>query len=289
MFNIFDKLYSLNKLNFVGKIDYWYYLEYVQYLNVLSYINFNAKIKYFKSLVGFGEKTTIDKKLLNMSNWNLKDGEIIVQNLSLISENLSFKEYQIFTKVFFNELYQVDYNYGILFNKINIPNLIKYDIINMSDITNNIKFVEYHNFISNMFEYIVSKLKDKKIFDKYIPLLIVQEDYLFMNWDFLLKNKYFTEENYEQIMGSYDINSLYTKYRVYSWLRYKYVNAYIDIITKFKKSLTSIKRFMNELNIKEDYDFLIANHWTTLMPSYKQEFDLKMSAWINRSLKYGFS
>ena len=288
MFNIFDKLYGLNKLNFIGKIDYKYYFEYIQYLNILSYVNFNAKIKYFRDIVGslHCEKIMIDKKLLNMSNWDLKNGDTIVQNLALISNNLNFKEYQIFTKVFFNELHEIDYKYGILFNNLNVPNFIKYDIINITDIIDNITLGGYHVFLSWVFEYIVLKLNDKVLFNKYILLLIAQEDYLLINHEYLTNNKFITEENINEIMNKMDIQILYKKYRKYSSLKYKYVNAYIDLMVKFKKPLINIKRFMNEFTIKDDYDFMIANSWCVIMPSFKKDYESKINIWLHRCIKF---
>ena len=57
-------------------------------------------------------------------------------------------------------------------------------------------------------------------------------------------------------------------------------------MVKFKKPLINIKRFMNEFTIKDDYDFMIANRWCIIMPSFKKDYESKMNNWLHRCIKF---
>jgi hypothetical protein len=233
-----------------------------------------------------------------MSNWNLNNSDNIKKNLLLINNNLTSKEYQIFIKIFFDELYSMDLNFNshnninnemfsnILFNYVNIPILIEHDIINIDDILKNINPIKYHNFITNLYSIIVFKLNDKDLFNKYVKLINFHEEFLFINYEYLIDKKFITTKNLNYVIENYSIEKISIKYRFFPSIKYNYSVAYINIIVKFKKPLTEIKNFMNKYIIKNDYDFLIAKHWNNIMPSYNKDFDIKTNIWLNKCIKY---
>lgn len=296
MFKILNKIGII--VNFIPKInlsniDYKYYLSYIKYLNILNYLhylnflNFSNKIEIFKnSIKNISGYSQIDKKLLNMKNWNLTSEQQIEKNLFLINDNITNIEYQIFTKVFFNELFNIDFNYKILFRKSNIPKFIKFQMINLYDILNSTNFYKYNSFIYDLFDYIVYELKDTKLFDEYLQLLIKQDDYLFVNYQYLIETKFIDKQNAFEIISSYNINSLYKKYSMYPVLRYKYIIGLIDLTIKFKKSKIQIKKFIQDLDIKDDYDFIIIKYWSEIIPSYKDTFNNKTSKWLDKRINY---